>query len=392
MGSVVLTGATSGSTTITPTDAVTVTVTLPSTGGTLQTSGAGFTTNGVAYASSTSALATGSALTFDGTNFGVGVAASSVIRTQIQGADQSTTKYALSVNDSVGNALYYIRNDGLSVWSTGATEQMRLNSTGLGIGTTSITTNQGKGLIVGNSSGGNISIGTNGQAGGSPSLFTDLSFRGYNNYETARIRGLDNSGTVAQGVLQFYTASLVGSDITERMRIDSSGNLLVGRTTTTTSLGGDTPIVFANGAFCSYAGAYNAQYSTDRINFNNANYYVLNSSTVGVKLVNGSTSWTTQSDERTKTDLVPIANGLQKVNTLRAVTGRYTKDEEGVSRAFLIAQDVKAVLPEAVDEDTDEAKTLGLRYTEVIPLLVAAIKDLKAELDTVKAELAALKG
>ena len=73
MGSVVLAGATSGSTTITPTDAVTATVTLPSTGGTLQTSGAGFTTNGVAYASSTSALTTGSALTFDGSNLGLGV-------------------------------------------------------------------------------------------------------------------------------------------------------------------------------------------------------------------------------------------------------------------------------------------------------------------------------
>ena len=71
MGSVVLTGATSGSTTITPTDAVTATVTLPSTGGTLQTSGAGFTTNGVAYASSTSALATGSSLVWTGSSMGV---------------------------------------------------------------------------------------------------------------------------------------------------------------------------------------------------------------------------------------------------------------------------------------------------------------------------------
>jgi hypothetical protein len=72
MGSLVLAGATSGSTTIQPTDAVTATVTLPSTGGTLQTSGAGFTTNGVAYATSTSALATGSGLVFNGTNLGVG--------------------------------------------------------------------------------------------------------------------------------------------------------------------------------------------------------------------------------------------------------------------------------------------------------------------------------
>ena len=72
MGTIVLTGATSGSTTIQPTDAVTVTCTLPSTGGTLQTSGSGYTANGVAYASSTSALATGSGLQFDGANLGLG--------------------------------------------------------------------------------------------------------------------------------------------------------------------------------------------------------------------------------------------------------------------------------------------------------------------------------
>jgi hypothetical protein len=111
------------------------------------------------------------------------------------------------------------------------TQAMTLDASGnLLVGTTTITTNQGKGLIVGNSSGGNISIGTNGQAGGGTPLYTDLSFRGYQNAETARIRGLDNSGTLAQGVLQFYTASLVGTDITERMRIDSSGNLGLGVT------------------------------------------------------------------------------------------------------------------------------------------------------------------
>jgi hypothetical protein len=35
---------------------------------------------------------------------------------------------------------------------------------------------------------------------------------------------------------------------------------------------------------------------------------------------------------------------------------------------------------------------LGVQYTEVIPLLVASIKELKAELDVCKAEIAALKG
>ena len=59
---------------------------------------------------------------------------------------------------------------------------------------------------------------------------------------------------------------------------------------------------------------------------------------------------------------------------------------------FLIAQDVEAVLPEAVTKSTlkgDETNTeyLGVAYTEVIPLLVAAIKELKAEVDSLKSQL-----
>lgn len=96
----------------------------------------------------------------------------------------------------------------------------------------------------------------------------------------------------------------------------------------------------------------------------------------GVSLAWNSQSWSSVSDERKKDIIEPIANGLAKVNSLRSVIGKF-KTEEGVRRSFLIAQDVQAVLPEAVSQD--ESGTLQLRYTEVIPLLVAAIKELSAK-------------
>jgi hypothetical protein len=67
-------------------------------------------------------------------------------------------------------------------------------------------------------------------------------------------------------------------------------------------------------------------------------------------------------------------------------------DDADTRRAFLIAQDVKAVLPEAVTELDDEQKTLILQYTEVIPLLVAAIKEQQALIVQLQADVAALKG
>jgi hypothetical protein len=115
----------------------------------------------------------------------------------------------------------------------------------------------------------------------------------------------------------------------------------------------------------------------------NSHYIVYNQAGTGAYLLDGSTSWAGASDERLKTDLKPIENAAEKVATLRAVTGRFKTDEEDISRSFLIAQDVQAVLPEAVGESPDGH--LGLSYTDVIPLLVAAIKELKAEIDVLKA-------
>jgi hypothetical protein len=84
--------------------------------------------------------------------------------------------------------------------------------------------------------------------------------------------------------------------------------------------------------------------------------------------------------------LRPIENAASKVATLRAVTGRFKHDEESVSRAFLIAQDVQKILPEAVTVQSDEQGTLGLAYTDVIPLLVAAIKELTSRVAELEAK------
>ena len=80
----------------------------------------------------------------------------------------------------------------------------------------------------------------------------------------------------------------------------------------------------------------------------------------------------------------PIGNAVAKVGSLRSVIGKFKTDSEGTRRSFLIAQDVKSVLPEAVDV-VGENNELGLRYTEVIPLLVAAIKELTARVEALEA-------
>jgi hypothetical protein len=103
--------------------------------GTLATTNGGtgltsFTANGVVYASSTSALATGSALTYNGTNLGLDA-----------GGGAGPAYLEVSQRSRFGydgtNVLISDANTGKDIVFTRITEQMRLTSTGLGIGTSS---------------------------------------------------------------------------------------------------------------------------------------------------------------------------------------------------------------------------------------------------------------
>ena len=111
-------------------------------------------------------------------------------------------------------------------------------------------------------------------------------------------------------------------------------------------------------------------------------YEVVTSAGTGVYIVPAATAWTATSDERLKDIIEPITDAVSKVSTLRAVIGKFKTDSEETRRSFLIAQDVQAVFPEAV-EASDPDK-LGVQYTDVIPLLVAAIKELAADFQSYK--------
>jgi len=99
---------------------------------------------------------------------------------------------------------------------------------------------------------------------------------------------------------------------------------------------------------------------------------------------------TTTSDERLKKDIVKIDNALDKVGQLNGYTFEYLND--GKKSAGILAQEVEAVLPSAVSEmklplkSDDDQEYKVVQYDQLHGLLIEAIKELKAEIETLKGE------
>lgn len=95
------------------------------------------------------------------------------------------------------------------------------------------------------------------------------------------------------------------------------------------------------------------------------------------------------SDARAKEQVRPLTNALDRVSRLRGVSYRFRGEESAQDgdRIGLIAQEVRQIVPEAVPADE---RRQGIAYSALVPLLIEAVKDLKAEIETLRTQVASL--
>lgn len=103
----------------------------------------------------------------------------------------------------------------------------------------------------------------------------------------------------------------------------------------------------------------------------------------------------TPSDIKYKKDIKQIDSALDKVNNLTGVSYLYKTDEykdknfpEG-TQLGVIAQELEKVIPEAVMEDEEGSKAVN--YSEIIPVLIEAIKAQQKEIDDLQSTVTQLQ-
>lgn len=174
----------------------------------------------------------------------------------------------------------------------------------------------------------------------------------------------------------------------EAMRIDSSGRLLIGVTSIPPDASNAIGKVFVPNEGACVLRSYTSSTGSDVVH----NYFLNPNGAVGSISTGGSsTTYSTSSDYRLKENVLPMTGALNLIKELKPVT--YTWKVDGSNGQGFIAHELQSVVPDcvigekdAVDEDGNP-KYQGVDTSFLVATLVAAIQELKAELDNLKLEL-----
>jgi hypothetical protein len=265
-------------------------------------------------------------------------------------------------------------------FSEGGVESMRIDSSGnVGIGTTTPTFATGTGLQV--KGAGFTSVRITGASATGIDFSQDASANGY-------MYNRDNA------------ALIYGTNNTERMRIDSSGNLLVGATSAVVQTGEKFSLLNAAGmgAGIKVGAESNIPLSLWNTGTTGTRKQIsfYDSAAGGVRgeiTTNGTaTTYGTSSDYRLKENITPMTGALATVSALKPVTYKWKTD--GSNGQGFIAHELQAVVPDCVTGEKDAVDAdgnpqyQGIDTSFLVATLTAAIQELKSDLDSTKTLLA----
>ena len=195
---------------------------------------------------------------------------------------------------------------------------------------------------------------------------------------------------------------------TERARLDTSGNLLVGTTSSQPASApspGNIVSVFSGSSKHGLNVVTTTAGTSTLIWFGYTAFGEVGKITTNAT----ATAYNTSSDYRLKEDVQPMVGSVDRLMALKPVNFAWKVDGSRVD-GFL-AHEAQAVVPECVTGSKDEVKIVdvldedgnvtgteeqpvyqGIDQSKIVPLLVAALQEALTEIAQLKADVAALKG
>ena len=281
------------------------------------------------------------------------------------------------------------------------TERMRIDASGnVGIGNETnsiVVTGKGLGIQnIGNDTTASLRL-TGHNNTGTPGVatYTELKHLGdqlkfvINHNGTDAITIGSSASTIAFAYdntteLGTYVSTNFGGSV-KRIRMRQGGEIHFGDTATSSPLG------ITEGTWDQFTDTdLLSIYARNRLNI----YAYPGGATIAASFVSGTftsigdvVAYGSPSDKRLKENIKPIESALDKVSKLQGVTFDWKKSDSILKikeDIGFIAQDVQKVIPELVRENEDGM--LSMRHQGIAPILLEAIKELKAEIDLLKSK------
>ena len=244
-----------------------------------------------------------------------------------------------------------------------------------------------------------------------------LLIKSENGLQASNLNTIDSRSSGSEGILGFAT------DGTERMRIDSSGNLLVGKTSADGTAGSSVGVeIRPNGEVQSTRNNGNAGMFSRRGTDGNAILFRRDTTSVGsISVTGSSTAYNTSSDYRLKENVVDMTDAIDRVKALQPKRFNFIADEDDTTVDGFLAHEVSDVIPEAISGEKDATKEeeyevtpavldddgnvvteavmgtrtvpdyQGIDQSKLVPLLTGALQEAIAKIEALETRIEALE-
>jgi len=347
--------------------------------------------DGVATWSNVGGVA-GTAMTLNSTGLGVGVTPGYPLHVQRANAGptawlaNSTTYSQLKMVSSGTNQPVYVTlnptGTGAAIFQISDVDRLTIDSSGnVGVGVTPSAWQSGYKAIEMPGIG---ILGANGSADLYCNAYLNSSFQ-----SIYRTTAAATNYAMGGGFYRWFIApsGTAGNAITwtQAMTLDASGNLLVGLTVDSFAPAKGVSMFSGNSSRVA-VGHANGTASGDYYHS-----FAYDGSVIGSITQNGTTGvlYNINSDYRLKESVAPLSGGLARINALKPSSYKWKSD--GSAGEGFLAHELAEVVPFAVTGEKDAVnadgsiKSQGIDMSRIVPILVAAIKELTARVEALEA-------